>query len=269
MKGSTPRVLAPIVAGLVAISLAAGCSSGAATTTRELTIFAAASLRTALEAAIPIYEAGVPGSAVTLATDSSAALRTQIEQGAPADVFLSADVRDPIALAEAGLAAGQPRAFATNPLAVAIPADSPGDIDSVFDLAAPNVTIVAAGEDVPVTRYATELVAAIARSPGAPAGFAEAYARNIASREDNVAAVVAKLALGEGDAAVVYATDLVASDQVAAIPLPAGVEVVATYGGVALRDAPSPVAAQAFLDWLAGTAGQAVLSRFGFGPPHP
>ena len=103
--------------------------------------------------------------------------------------------------------------------------------------------------------------------PGINAGFAVGYSANVVSREDNVKAVVAKIELGEGDAAIVYATDAKASTRVTAIALPDAANVPATYAGVVLQGSRNRSPAHAFLDWVAGPAGQAILRTFGFLPP--
>ena len=95
--------------------------------------------------------------------------------------------------------------------------------------------IIAAGDEVPITKYATQVVDNLAREPGYPADFAAAYAANVVSREDNVKAVVAKIELGEGDAAIVYVTDAKASTKVATVDIPAGANVPATYAGVVVE----------------------------------
>ena len=136
-----------------------------------------------------------------------------------------------------------------------------------FDLARTGVRLVAAGEDVPISAYATQLISALARQPGYPPGFATQVAANVASREDNVAAVVAKVALGEGDAGIVYQTDAVASSSLKEIPIPAGANVSVSYAAVVVKGATQPDAARAFLAWLSGSDGQAVLARFGFAAP--
>jgi molybdate transport system substrate-binding protein len=120
---------------------------------------------------------------------------------------------------------------------------------------------------VPIAKYAAQLVANLAKQPGYPAGFAAAYTANIASQEDNVSAVVAKIALGEGDAGIVYATDAKTSTQVTTIPVPAAANVPATYAGVVVKGSKNLAAAQAFLTWFAGPQGQAILASFGFLPP--
>ena len=264
------------VAGLLLAAVAAGCSGlpaavgGTAADRVELTVFAAASLRDAFGAVKSSYEASHPGVAVTFSFDGSGTLRTQLEQGARADVFASADEVNPRMLVDAGLVAGRPVAFAGNRLALVVPAGNPAGIASPFDLARPGVRLVAAGATVPITEYAAQMVGILAGLPGAPRDFAAAVEANVVSREDNVRAVLAKVELGEGDAAIVYATDATAAgDAVELIPLPDEAEVPVTYAAVVLRDAPHPQAAARFLAWLAGAQGQAVLARFGFTAPAP
>lgn len=268
----------PLLAVLLA-GVLAGCSTGSAAPRSpgrepsavpdapDLTILGAASLSAALERVKVAYETVAPGSTVTLATDSSAALRTQIEQGAPADVFLAADTTTPQKLVDGGYAVGDPVVFAGNELTVIVPKGDAGVIATPADLGRPGVKVIAAGDEVPITRYATQLVANLAREAGYPSDFAAAYAANVVSKEDNVRAVVAKVALGEGDAGIVYVTDAQASSDVESVAVPARANVRADYAGVVVKTSTHPVAAAAFLDWLAGPDGQAVLQRDGFLPP--
>jgi molybdate transport system substrate-binding protein len=242
-------------------------SAGAGAQAVELTVFGAASLKGALEAAKAVYETANPGTTVTLATDSSAALATQIGEGAPADVFLSADTTNPQTLIDAGLADGDAIVFAGNELTVIVPTDDPAGVVTPADLAKDGIRIIAAGDEVPITTYATQLVDNLAAEPGYPADFAAAYAANVASKEDNVKAIVAKIELGEGDAGIVYVTDVAASDQVTSLDVPAGANVPANYAGVVVKASPQVDAARAFLDWFAGPEGQAILASFGFRPP--
>ena len=223
----------------------------------ELTVFAAASLRAAFEAFEPGYEAR-SGLDLVYSFDAWSILRTQIEEGAPADVFASADTVNAMTLLDAGLAS-DPVAFACNRLAVIVPASNPAGIDTVEDLARPGVRVLAAADAVPITRYATRLVDAL--------GIGEGYAANVVSEEDNVAAVRAKIELGEGDAAIVYVTDAVASGEaVIEIAVPPEADIRATYAAVMVADTDRPDDAIAFLDWLAAPDAQATLARFGFLP---
>ena len=223
----------------------------------ELTVFAAASLRNAFEAFEPAYEAAT-GLDLVFSFDASSFLRTQIEQGARADVFASADSVNARALLDRDLAT-DPVAFACNQLTVIVPAANPAGIDSVDDLATPGLRVLAAAEEVPITRYATQLVQ--------NRGIAAGYAANVASQEDNVAAVRAKIELGEGDAAIVYVTDaLAAGEAVLEVPVPPASNVPATYAAVVVAGTDQPDWSRAFLDWLVGTEGQAALAAFGFLP---
>jgi molybdate transport system substrate-binding protein len=128
--------------------------------------------------------------------------------------------------------------------------------------------VVAAGDAVPITKYATQLVDNLAGLSTYPPDFAARYAANIVSKEDNVKAIVAKIELGEGDAGIVYVTDAKASTKVATIDVvPDTANVLATYGGVVIKASRNAVATHAFLTWFAGPEGRAILASFGFLPP--
>jgi molybdate transport system substrate-binding protein len=270
-----------VVAFVAACSLSAQLSStsqpstapSAAASTRgsvtavDLTIFAAASLAGVLADVKEAYSASHPGTTLAISTDSSAALATQIEQGAPADLFLSADMKTPAKLVRDGFSAGEPVTFARNKLTIVAPADNPAGVSSPADLAKPGLKVIAAGEEVPITKYARQLVANLAKEPGYPADFETAYTSNVVSQEDNVKAVIGKIEIGEGDAAIVYATDVAASKDVTTIPVPDDANVTAKYAGIVVRASPDQEPARLFLAWLTGSDGQAVLSRFGFLPP--
>jgi molybdate transport system substrate-binding protein len=253
----------------------AACSPTAATSIApsppaqrvDLTVFGAASLRNVLGQVKVAYEAANAATTLTISTDSSSALATQIEQGAPADVFLSADTTNPKKLVDEGLTEGDALTFARNKLTIIVPGDNPAGIATPADLARSGVKVIAAGDQVPITKYATQLVDNLAKDAGYPADFAAAYAANVVSREDNVKAVVAKIELGEGDAGIVYATDAAASTKVISIDVPGAADVPATYAGVVIKASPNVEAARVFLTWFAGPGGQEILGRVGFQPP--
>jgi molybdate transport system substrate-binding protein len=261
-----------VVASLVTLSVAA-CSSGGGGSPGaarvDLDVYAAASLKQAMAEVESAWEAANPGSRLSVSTDSSSALETKIEQGAPADVFLSADTTNPQKLIDGGFAAGDVTPFANNTLTVIVPSDNPAGIRTPADLAKDGIKIIAAGAHVPITRYATQLVDNLAKEPGYPADFAAGYAANVVSQEDNVAGIVTKVELGEGDAGIVYVTDAERADRVATVEVPDTANVPATYGGVVVRSSPDRGAAAAFLAWLAGSEGQAALAKLGFLPPSP
>ena len=263
--------LAEVLALMLASALAiAGCGqfSPSSPPSPDITVFVAASLRDAMAAVGPAY-ADATGVRIETSADASTALRVQIEQGAKVDVFLSADTKNPDALLAGGLVIGGVLPFAHNSLAIIVPTSNPAGIESALDVGRSGVKIIAAGEGVPITAYAERLVDLLAAGVGDPGAFVAAYRANVVTREDNVKAVVAKIELGEGDAAIVYATDALAATGVIVIPIPPESNVLATYAGVVPTTALHPDAGRAFLDWMAGPSGQAILARFGFVPLVP
>lgn len=262
------------LAGVVAACSPAGTTAlpteaptAARTAPVSLVVFAAASLRDAMEGAAASYSAAMPGATIQISTDSSATLRTQIEQGAPADLFLSADTRNPQTLVDSGLTDGPSVSFAGNTLTIIVPIANPAGIRSPADLARSGVKVIAAGDEVPITKYTSDLINRLSASDGYPAGFAAALAANVVSKEDNVKAIVTKIALGEGDVGIVYRSDAHGRDDVTTIPIPGDLNVTATYAGVVVKASANVAAAHAFLEWLLGPDGQAALSTFGFRPP--
>jgi molybdate transport system substrate-binding protein len=273
---TVPSRLGGAVALLVIVS--GGCAApstsptpaiavGATAPHIELTIYAAASLEGVLDAAARAYAQVDATVVLTISTDSSSALETKIEQGAPADVFLSADTTHPQKLIDGGFASGSIVVFADNKLTIIVPKDNPAGITSPKDLARPGVDIIAAGDAVPITRYATKLVADLAAEPGYPTTFGADYAANVVSREENVKAIVGKIELGQGDAGIVYVTDASASTKVATVDVPDTANVPATYGAVVVNASTHATEAQSFLSWFAGPGGQAILAGFGFVAP--
>ena len=163
--------------------------------------------------------------------------------------------------------AGTAIPFAGNTLTVIVPGANSAGIATAADLGKPGIKVIAAGDEVPITKYANQLVANLATQPGYPADFAATYAANVVSKEDNVAAVVAKIETGDGDAAIVYVTDARRSTKAMIVPVPDDANVPATYAGVVVKAAKHQDAAQAFLTWLTGPDGQAILASLGFRSP--
>jgi molybdate transport system substrate-binding protein len=227
-----------------------------------ITVAGAASLQDALNAAATRYETSHPSTGIRFTFDASSALRAQIEQGAPVDAFASADTTNPQQLVDHGLATGPVVVIARNELVIVVPR-SKSRVATPRDLAAPGVKVVAAGLAVPISKYAAQLVDRLGRLPGYPSDYTDRVTANVVSREDNVRAIVAKVALGEGDAGIVYATDATGA-QVATIAIPAETTVVATYGAVVITSSAQPALANEFVAWLAGPDGQSVLAGFGF-----
>jgi molybdate transport system substrate-binding protein len=230
-----------------------------------LRVFAAASLADAFQEIAAGYEKAHPGVRVELNFAGSQVLRTQIEQGAPADVFASADEVQAEAPARAGLL-GARRIFARNRLVVAAPSPA-GKVGGLADLARPGARIVVAGPSVPAGRYTTEALAKLGAHGGLGAGFAELVQANVVSHEANVRAVLSKVVLGEADAGFVYATDAAtAAGQLRVIEIPSCCNVTAAYPIAVLRHAAAPREAQAFVERVSGPEGQAILRKHGFAP---
>jgi molybdate transport system substrate-binding protein len=248
----------------------AGCAPGPAAAPPSedtLQVYAAASLRDVLTDAWAVYQGDHPSFRPRLSLGASSALRIQIEQGAPADLFLSADTDQPEALRYAGLTDGEPTPFAANRLLLITPAEDPGGVSTAADLARPGLRIVAAGEAVPITSYARQLLRNLSDDAGYPADLVDAYERNVLSREPDVAAVATRIRLGEADAAIVYATDALGDARLRVIQLPGAAHVAVQYAGVVLAASPSKGLAHRLLDWLAGPQGQAVLAEHRFLAP--
>jgi len=227
----------------------------------QLTVFAASSLRDAFQDLGQSFEQQHPGTSVSFNFAGSQELRTQVEHGARADVLASADPRTLRALADAGLAL-QPQVFARNEPVIVVPAGNPSGIHSLADLPRARRLVVGAPE-VPIGEYTVRILEAASRRYG-PA-FGAAVEARVASRELNVRQVLAKVALGEADAAIVYRTDALASrGAVEVISIPPELNVVAEYPIAVLRGAPRPGLARAFVELVLSSAGQAALARHGF-----
>ncbi len=227
----------------------------------QLTVFAASSLRDAFQDLGRSFEQQHPGTSLSFNFAGSQELRTQVEHGARADVLASADPRTLRALADAGLAL-QPQVFARNEPVIVVPAGNPAGIHSLADLPRARRLVVGAPE-VPIGEYTVRILEAASRRYG-PA-FGAAVEARVASRELNVRQVLAKVALGEADAAIVYRTDALASRGAAeVISIPPQLNVVAEYPIAVLRGAPRPGLARAFVELVLSSAGQAVLARHGF-----
>lgn len=241
-------------------------TSAAARLDGELTVFAAASLTAAFKDVGAAFEDANSGVDVTFNFAGSPALRTQVEEGAPADVLALADNKNMQAALDKKLVAQAGRTFARNRLVIAVPSANPGEISAPVDLANGGLKLVLAQEDVPVGNYARESLGNMEADATFGAGFRDRVLANVVSNEPNVKAVVTKVQLGEADAGIVYATDITGDlkGTVTAIPIPDEFNVVATYPVSVVSDAKEPEIAAAFIDFLLSAAGQAILEEHGF-----
>jgi molybdate transport system substrate-binding protein len=233
----------------------------------DLTVFAAASLTDAFEAIEQEVEAATPNLSITYNFGGSQALVTQLKEGAQADVFASANVTQMDAAIAAGLTAGEPLPFAHNRLAIVTPAGNPAAIESAADLGKEGILLVLAQPEVPAGRYARESICLTATDTATyGAGFVERVAANVVSEEEDVRDVLAKVALGEADAGIVYVSDAVAAgDQVHVVDIPDEVNVIATYP-VAVLVGGDEALGSAFVAYLLNEEGQALLESYGFQP---
>jgi molybdate transport system substrate-binding protein len=248
-----------------AIAMTACSSSGQSTPVvvdgsppTPITVFAASSLQPAFSQIAADLSGAIT---VTFNFGSSTDLAAQIQSEDTADVFASASGTAMETVEHDPGVTGR-TIFATNRLVIVTPPDDPGGVASIDDLARSGVQLVLAAEGVPVGDYARQ---ALDR-----AGVLDAALANVVSNEDDDASVVGKVAAGEADAGVVYASDVAAATDTSlrSVEVPNDVNVVASYP-IAVVDGPANVdAARAFVDYVTGARGQATLARFGFGPPE-
>ena len=244
----------------VAALVLAGCggddndsSGGSSGSSNEIKVFAAASLTAAFTRIGEDFAAANGGTKVTFNFAGSQALATQIQQGAPADVFASADLANMDKVKDL---VNTPQNFASNQLQIVVEKGNPKNIQGLDDLANPDLKVVLAAPDVPAGRYAAEALAK-----------ADVAVKPV-SEEDNVKAVVTKVSLGEADAGIVYVTDVTAGgDKVEGVDIPEDQNVTATYPIATVKASKAQDKAKAFMDLVLSDQGQQVLEQYGFLPP--
>jgi molybdate transport system substrate-binding protein len=255
---------------LVACGLPAG-QTNRSQPTAELTVFAAASLTEAFGEIGRRFDAA-NATTTSFNVAGSHQLAQQIIQGAPADVFASANTRqmDEV-IATGAIANDAAQTFVTNRLVVIYPADNPANLRTLADLAGPDVHIVLADAAVPVGQYSLEFLARASELPEYPATYSETVLANVVSYEENVRAVLAKVQLGEADAGIVYSSDIsrVAAARVGRINIPDALNTIAAYPIAPLVDAPSGQLAQRFVEYVLSADGQRLLADYGFIPVIP
>ncbi len=232
---------------------------------QTLTVFAAASLTDAFTALGLRFEQEHPGATVRFNFAGSQALATQLEQGAAADLFASADQRWMQYAQQRQLLGGPAQVFARNRLVVITPRANPGYIDRLQDLARPGLKLVLAAAQVPVGGYSREALRRLAAAPGFNADFGARVLGNLVSEEENVKGVVAKVQLGEADAGIVYATDVTRAiqSQLRVLEIPDRSNPIAEYPVAPTAHGQAELAA-AFMATLLSPAGQALLAGRGF-----
>jgi molybdate transport system substrate-binding protein len=229
-----------------------------------LTVFAASSLTDAFDELAKIFEEQNPGTEVRQSFESSSTLLTQIQQGAPADVFASAAPEEMRTAAKDGLVAGEPEIFARNYEVIMVPEDNPARLESMRDLSKPGIKLVLAEDGVPAADYAVEILGRANAEYGV--GFRQDVLSNVVSREADVRASVGRVVLGDADATFGYASDYTPDirDRVRVIRIPENLNIIATYPIAVLKDAKDPELARNWVDLVVSDRGQRVLEKWGF-----
>jgi molybdate transport system substrate-binding protein len=223
----------------------------------DITVFAATSLTESFTEIGEAFTAANPEATATFSFDASSALVQQIIEGAPADVFASADTANMDKLTEADLNGAEPVVFATNLLTIIVAPDNPLGIAGVEDLANPDIKVVVCAPEVPCGNYANQIftAAGVEVTP--------------VSLEENVRGVATKVIEGEADAGIVYVTDVIAAgDDADMVEISEDINVVAEYPIAGVAASEYPEVDQTFIDFVLGDEGQAILAEYGFGPPE-
>lgn len=263
-------VVALLLGACAPISAPADSAGESASTDAPVTlnVFAAASLSEAFAEIGAAFDTAHPGTTTTFNLAGSNQLATQIAEGAPADVFASANNTQMNAAIDTGrIVSGSQQTFVNNRLVLITPPDNPGNLTSVADLAVPGLKLVLAAPEVPVGQYSLDFLDKAAADPELGEAYKEAVLANLVSQEENVRAVLAKVVLGEADAGIVYTSDVSAAEgDVLQVEIPDALNTIATYPIAALADSANAELAQAFVDYVLSADGQAVLAKYGFIP---
>jgi molybdate transport system substrate-binding protein len=244
-------ILAAVLGGCGSTATSGG--SGGSSGSTEIKVFAAASLTESFTKIADQFSAAHPNVKVALNFASSSDLAVQIQQGAPADVFASADTTNMDKVKDL---VDQPQTFAGNKLAIAVEPGNPKGVKSLADLTSKNLKVVLAAPEVPAGRYAREALAA------------QGLTVHPVSLEDTVKGVAAKVSLGEADAGVVYVTDVTAAKgAIDGVSIPDDQNEIATYPIAVVKQSSHAADAQAFVAYVLSSEGRQVLSDFGFLPP--
>ena len=287
-SGAAGRLLTVSLTLAAVLACSAGEPSGSAKT---LTVFAAASLSEAYTDVAAAFEQVNPGISVDLNFAGSQLLRVQLEKGARADVFASADQRHMDLAIESDLVSGEAIIFASNRLVIIVPktdtkaledlrgtsayassapiSEAGSLIGSPADLARKDIKLALAQPEVPAGRYARAVIQRMAQDPHFGLDYAGKVLANVVTEEPNVRHVLQKVALGEVDAGMVYYSDAQVATNISVIPIPNEANVVASYTFALLRDSNQMEVAEAFIKFVLSPHGQAILGDHGFSPPVP
>jgi molybdate transport system substrate-binding protein len=265
-----PRVfLLSIVVCMLLAACGSSPSSGSTPTAAPapvtLNVFAAASLTESFNEIASAYHQLHPNVTIKPNYNGSQLLEQQIANGAPADVFASADIANMTKASDAGLVNAS-QVFVKNRLVVILPISNPANITSLKDLAKKGIKIDLEAATVPAGKYSRQALDNLSKSPDYGAGYASAVLSNVVSLEDNVKAVVQKVQLGEADAGFVYRTDVTAAvaSKLMVIDIPDPYNVIAQYPIAVVKSSTHMSDAQAFISFVLSPAGQAILTKYHF-----
>lgn len=259
-----------LMAGLLTAACVAFPTAAPGATDRPpvtLTVYAAASLTEAFGEIGRQFAHAHPGVTVEFNFAGSQQLAQQLAQGAPADVFASANTAQMAALIPTGrVAPAAAKTFAHNRLMLIYPAESRLPLRSLRDLAQPGLKLVLAAKEVPAGQYALEFLSRASADATLGPAYREAVLANVVSYEANVKAVLGKVTLGEADAGIVYTTDLAGKggQAVGRLDIQDALNPIAAYPIVVVQDSPHSALAQAFVDTVLGATGQEILAKYGF-----
>ena len=256
------------ILGVMLAVLLLAVSAGYAQEPKELTVFTAASLTGAFGEIGQMYK-NETGISVAFNFDGSQALRTQLENGAYADVFASANVKQMNAVKNEGLMNNSSVViFTKNKLSLIVPKDNPAKIINLSDLAKPGLKIVMGTKDVPVGDYTLQILSKLGNDSAYGPDYKAKVLSNVISQETNVNYVVTKVALGEADAGFAYVSDITENltSKVDKIAIPDEYNVIAEYPMGILRESKYPVQSQKFISRVLSDEGKAVLEKYGFAP---
>jgi molybdate transport system substrate-binding protein len=249
------RFVLVVVAGAFLTACGGTTTPPATSLSGTASVFAAASLTDSFKALGTAFQTAHSGTTIQFNFAGTPTLVTQIEQGASADVFASADTTNMDKLKADGFTSGGSQVFAHNKLEIVVAASNPKGITSLADLAKPGVIYITEAATVPAGKYALQILASAS------------VTLKPKSLETDVKSVVSKIELGEADAGIVYVTDVkAAGSKVTGVPIPDSVNVIATYPIVAVKGTKNSALANAFIAYVLSADGQATLQSFGFLP---
>jgi molybdate transport system substrate-binding protein len=263
----------PLAASLVSMLALGACGAstaggGTSAAPMTLNVFAASSLTEAFTAMQATFQAAHRNVTITYNFGGSDTLATQITQGAPADVFASANTKQMDVVVKGGEVTGASvKTFAHNRLVVIYPKANPAHLQTLQDLAKPNLKLDLAANTVPVGQYALDFLTKASADPAFGADFKANVLKNVVSYETDVKAVLTKVSLGEADAGIVYTTDAATqADSVETIAIPDALNSIAVYPIAPVKNSMHVDLAAQFTDYVSSSDGQAALAKSGFLP---